>query len=117
MPFLLSKTQLPPTRSEASKQSNGSPLSCSACAPAMPDEPAPMIAVVARLVMCSAGLQKTAQRDACVTLEHASSRALRREQNAPHLLPEPAVSTPGEPAARGLEAEPGRVAPGLRPPA
>ncbi len=49
MPFLLSKTQLPPTRSEASKQVNGTPRSCSALAAAIPEEPAPMTAAVGRL--------------------------------------------------------------------
>ena len=43
MPFLLPKTQLPPTRSDFSKQSKGCPRSCSAFAAAMPDEPAPMM--------------------------------------------------------------------------
>ena len=42
IPFLLPKTQLPPTRSDFSKQSNGIPRSCSAFAAAMPEEPAPM---------------------------------------------------------------------------
>src|SRR3954454_3276737 len=40
--FLLPKTQLPPTVSDASKQTNGTPRSCSALATAMPEEPAPM---------------------------------------------------------------------------
>ena len=42
IPFLLPKTQLPPTRSHFSKQSNGIPRSCSAFAAAMPEEPAPI---------------------------------------------------------------------------
>ena len=50
MPLGLSKTQLPPTRSDASKASNGTPRSCSALATAMPEEPAPMTAVRGELV-------------------------------------------------------------------
>src|SRR3954469_18539145 len=42
MPLRLPKTQLPPTRSDASMQSNGTPCSCRALATAMPEEPAPM---------------------------------------------------------------------------
>src|SRR3982074_1313560 len=41
-PFLLPKTQLPPIRSDFSKQSNGIERSGSALAPAIPDEPAPI---------------------------------------------------------------------------
>jgi hypothetical protein len=43
IPFLLSNTQLPPMRSELSKQSNGTPRSCSAFAAAIPEDPAPMM--------------------------------------------------------------------------
>src|SRR3954454_14169962 len=46
MPLRLPKTQLPPTRSDASKTVNGMPRSCRAFAAAMPDEPAPMTAAV-----------------------------------------------------------------------
>src|SRR4051794_1279045 len=46
MRFLLPKTQLPPTRSLFSKQSNGMPASFSFFAAAMPDEPAPMTQAV-----------------------------------------------------------------------
>src|SRR5215213_7293947 len=42
MPFLLPKTQLPPMRSDFSKQSKGIPRWRSAFAAAIPDEPAPM---------------------------------------------------------------------------
>src|SRR3954452_10194818 len=48
IPLTLPKTQLPPTRSDASRQSNGTPRSCSALAAAMPDEPAPMTQVLGR---------------------------------------------------------------------
>src|SRR5918911_1157850 len=44
IPLRLRKTQLPPTRSDASKTVNGTPCSCSALAAAMPDEPAPSAA-------------------------------------------------------------------------
>ncbi len=43
IPFLFPNTQLPPTRSDFSKQSNSMPRSCRAFAAAMPDEPAPMM--------------------------------------------------------------------------
>jgi hypothetical protein len=43
MPLLLLNTQLPPTRSERSRQSNGIDRSCRAFAAAIPDEPAPMM--------------------------------------------------------------------------
>src|SRR3954468_9186459 len=46
IPLRLPNTQLPPTRSDASKTVNGMPHSCSALAAAMPDEPAPMTAAV-----------------------------------------------------------------------
>src|SRR5690348_17348733 len=42
IPLTLPYTQLPPTRSEASKQSKSNPFSCRALAAAMPDEPAPI---------------------------------------------------------------------------
>ena len=59
MPFLLPKTQLPPTRSEASKQVNGTPRSCSALAAAIPEEPAPMTAAVGRLGIAPASQKVT----------------------------------------------------------
>jgi hypothetical protein len=59
MPFLLAKTQLPPTRSEASKQVNGTPRSWSALAAAIPDEPAPMTAAVGRLGIAPASQKVT----------------------------------------------------------
>src|SRR5918998_3287259 len=43
IPLRLPKTQLPPTRSDFSKTSNGIPASASFFAAAMPDEPAPMM--------------------------------------------------------------------------
>src|SRR5918998_4670621 len=43
IPLRLPKTQLPPTRSDFSKTSNGTPASWSFFAAAMPDEPAPMM--------------------------------------------------------------------------
>ena len=43
MPFLLANTQLPPTRSDFSRQSKGMPRSCRALAAAIPEEPAPMM--------------------------------------------------------------------------
>src|SRR3954470_10939236 len=46
IPLRLPKTQLPPTRSLFSKQSNGIPASFSFFAAAMPDEPAPMTQAV-----------------------------------------------------------------------
>ncbi len=42
MPLLLANTQLPPTRSDFSKQSKSMPRSCSALAAAIPEEPAPI---------------------------------------------------------------------------
>src|SRR3954452_6931675 len=42
IPLRLPNTQLPPTRSLFSKQSNGMPASCSFLAAAIPDEPAPI---------------------------------------------------------------------------
>src|SRR6478736_8182448 len=41
-PLLLRNTQLPPTRSPSSKQSNARPRSCRAFAAAIPVEPAPI---------------------------------------------------------------------------
>src|ERR1700730_3723802 len=46
IPFLLPTTQLPPRRSDFSKQPTGRPRSCSPLAAAMPDEPAPMTQTV-----------------------------------------------------------------------
>src|SRR3954454_16802072 len=43
IPLRLPNTQLPPTRSDFSKQSYGSPRSRRALAAAMPEEPAPMM--------------------------------------------------------------------------
>src|SRR5258708_21491791 len=43
MPFLLPKTQLPPTRSPLSKQSNGTPRWWRTLAAVIPEEPAPMM--------------------------------------------------------------------------
>src|SRR5471032_1851935 len=51
MPLTLPNTQLPPTRSDFSKQSNGMPRSCSALAAAMPEEPAPMTHAVGSSVL------------------------------------------------------------------
>ena len=68
MPFLLPKTQLPPTRSEASKHVNGTPRSWSALAAAIPEEPAPMTAAVGRLGIAPASQKVT----------HASSSCRRR---------------------------------------
>ena len=42
IPLRFPNTQLPPTRSDASKQSNAKPRSCSALTAAIPDEPAPI---------------------------------------------------------------------------
>src|ERR1700722_4673964 len=42
MPLVFSNTQLPPTRSDFSKQSNAIPRSYSALAAVIPDEPAPI---------------------------------------------------------------------------
>ena len=42
MPLRFSNTQLPPTRSDFSKQSNGIPRSSRALAAAIPEEPAPI---------------------------------------------------------------------------
>ena len=50
MPFLFPNTQLPPTRSDFSKQSNGIPRSYSAFAAAIPEEPAPIRQTRARRV-------------------------------------------------------------------
>ena len=58
IPLLLPKTQLPPTRSDFSKQSNGMPRSCSALAAAMPDEPAPMMQTLGSEVDMAATLQE-----------------------------------------------------------
>jgi hypothetical protein len=41
-------TQLPPTRSLASKQSNANPRSCSAFTAAIPDDPAPITQTLGR---------------------------------------------------------------------
>src|SRR5258708_2230434 len=64
IPFLLPNTQLPPTRSEASKHVNGIPRSWRAWAAAMPDEPAPMMAAVGRLDMGGRDLACRGRRDA-----------------------------------------------------
>src|SRR5687767_11330301 len=66
-PFLLRNTQLPPTRSDSSKQSNGMPRSFRALAPAIPEEPAPITQTRGSLVMA---------REATAKLTRASS--LRR---------------------------------------
>jgi hypothetical protein len=49
IPFLLPKTQLPPTRSDFSKTSNSIPASCSSLAAAIPEEPAPITQAVGSL--------------------------------------------------------------------
>ena len=41
-PLRLPNTHTPPTRSDASKQSNGMPRSCSSLTAAIPDDPAPI---------------------------------------------------------------------------
>src|SRR3712207_1007088 len=51
IPFLLPNTQLPPTRSDFSKQSNAIPRWCNAFAAAMPDDPAPMTAAFGKVAM------------------------------------------------------------------
>ncbi len=51
IPLVLPNTQLPPTRSDFSKQSNGIPRSCSALAAAIPEEPAPITQAEGRLVI------------------------------------------------------------------
>src|SRR3954467_3637559 len=49
IPLRLPKTQLPPTLSLFSKQSNGMPASFSFLAAAMPDEPAPITHALGRV--------------------------------------------------------------------
>ena len=51
IPLRLLNTQLPPTRSDASKQSNAKPRSCSAFTAAIPEEPAPITQTVGSSVM------------------------------------------------------------------
>ncbi len=51
IPLAFLNTQLPPTRSDASKQSNSKPRSCRVLAAAMPEEPAPITQTVGRLVI------------------------------------------------------------------
>lgn len=46
MPLVFSKTQLPPIRSDTSKQVTSSPRSLSFLRAAMPEDPAPMTATV-----------------------------------------------------------------------
>ena len=46
MPLRFPNTQFPPTRSDASKQSNANPRSCSALTAAIPEEPAPITQTV-----------------------------------------------------------------------
>ncbi len=53
MPLVLPKTQLPPTRSDASNTTNGTWRSFSAFAAAIPEEPAPMIATDGSSVMAA----------------------------------------------------------------
>src|SRR5438128_5988905 len=71
IPFLLPNTQLPPTRSDASKQSNGIPRSCRTLAPAIPDEPAPMTHAFGSSTACPALFERLAKDDTGVTLAHA----------------------------------------------
>ena len=51
MPLRFLKTQLPPMRSDASKQSNPKPRWCSALTAAIPEEPAPITQTVGSRVM------------------------------------------------------------------
>src|SRR5881398_209612 len=53
IPLRLPNTQLPPTRSDFSKQSNGIPRSWSALAAAIPEEPAPITAAWGSSVIAS----------------------------------------------------------------
>jgi hypothetical protein len=48
IPFLLANTQLPPTRSDFSKQSIGIPRSRKAFTAAIPDDPAPITHALGR---------------------------------------------------------------------
>src|SRR3954449_1841780 len=62
IPLRFLKTQLPPTRSDFSKQSKSKPRWCSALTAAIPDEPAPSTQTLGR-----AGIQsRLAKGDACV---------------------------------------------------
>src|SRR3954447_19401492 len=72
MPFALPQTQLPPTRSDSSKQSNGMPRSFSTLAAAMPLDPAPTMQTLGsgigsahrllRDVLCVAGVARLERR-------------------------------------------------------
>src|SRR5271155_575250 len=52
MPLRFSNTQLPPMRSDFSKQSNGIPRSCSALTAVMPEEPAPITQTLGSSCRC-----------------------------------------------------------------
>ena len=66
MPLVFSKTQLPPIRSDASKQVTSSPRSLSFLRAAMPEDPAPMTATVGSWVMQD--LSGNGERDGGVTV-------------------------------------------------
>src|SRR5689334_6852771 len=61
IPLVLPKTQLPPTRSDFSMQSEGIPRSCSAFAAVMPEEPAPMTQTDGSWVIAAVSSSKLTQ--------------------------------------------------------
>src|SRR6478752_10687163 len=63
IPLALPKAQLPPTSSESSKQSKGTPCSARTLAPAMPEEPAPMMQTVGSALIKVTGRHLSAARN------------------------------------------------------
>src|SRR3954451_265407 len=102
MPLRLPNTQLPPTRSDASMQSNGTSCSCSALATAMPEEPAPMRQTVGRGAGMATSVQKMTPASSfsrnvgTVTLVFSSMRRL-----VPLLIAATALAAPAGAQAAG----------------
>src|SRR6478752_6041922 len=119
MPFLLPKTQLPPTQSEASKQVKGTPRSWSAFAAAIPEEPAPMTATVGRVGIAPASQKVThasssyrGRSDAVQRVHDPDDVALLVEvhrQQVWHPVAE-ALAHAGAGQQRRVRVDPGRVA-------
>ena len=65
IPLRFLKTQLPPTRSDFSKQSKSNPRWCSALAAAMPDEPAPITQTLGSRVTPAKMTQASSSCDPC----------------------------------------------------
>ena len=94
MPLALPKAQLPPTSSEHSKQSNGTPWSARTFAPAMPEEPAPMMQTVGSALMTVTGASRYCTHQALTpgaggAERSSASQPTSRSRSASSALPPP----------------------------